>query len=211
VLPAAREATPRRDGPFYIGAGPGTTGTRTFSRGLQQLGFKVQHWQHFNRYNTTWYFHTKASMEQAHFQSDFSQLQRDMDVMHAVFDTPVSNYFFELYAAFSDSRVLLSTRSPLGWARSRLGKHGTAQLDFPLGVGKDRIKMNVLSQTEIAQAFTLYNWLILCLVPPQRLFEVSLTDMHDQPDQKWRELCDFVGAGWKCANMEGFTRQIKRL
>ena len=108
------------DRPIVIGAGEGTTGTRTLTKLSHDLGLRAAHCLICT--------------------ADLSKIGRRMTAIHpsnysttnwpafltkydAVFDTPVSALFPVLFAAFPNARVVHSVRASLEWSMRRDEKH----------------------------------------------------------------------------------------
>ena len=127
------------DAPLVIGAGLGTTATRSFARALSTLGLRTWHWSTlFNclgksecgaeemresralANELTALEHLSYASALRHF--DFRAFGR----FEAVLDDPVPQYVAPLLATFPNARVILTQREALAWAASRLRDHASS-------------------------------------------------------------------------------------
>jgi len=96
---------------LVVGAGEGTTGTRSLAAGLRMLGMRVLHW------SDPGLMELLAQTEPENYVDlDFVQLLYKYD---AVLDLPIAQFFPYILAAFPMARVIHTVRDPLEWTIRR--------------------------------------------------------------------------------------------
>jgi hypothetical protein len=124
--------------PTILGAGWGTSGTRSLASALSDFGFNTGHCSRYTNTSGGSYticplllckLHGELEKRLARYRlgncTDPS-LFRVFDGLDAVADTPVPHFFPYLLRAYPDARVILTRRDPDAWYKSRSANHPIA-------------------------------------------------------------------------------------
>ena len=208
-LPGISRTRATSDHPLLIGASPGTTGTMSLYYALMTLGVSTVHYsRQFNASSGT--ESTSYGQDPPGGPVDFLQplfrkehpappvdlsLARSTDLRffsatEALLDTPGMELLFDLLATFPNARVLISSRDPLTWARSRRSRHPGDRVPMFELLGFD-VAMAQLSEEQAATAFVLWHKAVTASVPRERLLVVDLFQMRSE--ELWDRLAEFVG------------------
>ena len=111
---------------------------------------------------------------------------------------PIPEFFPYVFRLYPDARVILTTRRPETWVRSRSEKHG-ANAPVPVmnlfhGMEADECAGRAREGTHVARwpletaalAYEFHNSYVRAVVPRDRLLEFTVAD-------GWAPLCDFLG------------------
>lgn len=201
---------------LIIGAGWGSTGTRSVSQGLSYLGVTTGHCSHY--VNTSlkepkWCpidlcVGYRAELERALCEyRDGAPISvfRLFDNFEAVFDSPIPLFFPYIFKAYPDAKVILTSRRGEAWYGSRM-KHFGGQTDaFPMATlpvytllrgafcrPELSSEKNVLATKEtVLLAYEAHLALVRDLVPPSQLLDIDVTSTP--ANETWRRLAAFVG------------------
>ena len=193
--------------PLLLGASPGTTGTMSLYYALVALGVSTVHYT--RQYNasdgseSTSYadgggpvpllrplFAASGAPPPVDLVAARSADLRFLEATDALLDTPSTELFFELLAAFPRARVLVTARDPVQWAASRRARHPTDRAPLFPYLGFDA-PMHALSEEQAARAFALWHRAVAGSVPAERLLVLDVFRMSDE--ELWTKLSDFVG------------------
>ena len=202
-----------------LGAGPGTTGTRSVAEALVQFGFSVSHFG--------WYWNATASVrcpmpyansthvlglrlcalrKRAGRDAEFLPLAgfaEPWGSVDAVLDSPIPEFFPYVFRLYPDARVILTTRRPETWVRSRSEKHG-ANAPVPVmnlfhGMEAGKCAGRAREGTHVARwpletaalAYEFHNSYVRAVVPRRQLLDLDL--FNESAKSSWRKLSAFLG------------------
>lgn len=179
---------------IVLGAGYGTTGTRSLDTALRLMGLQGEHYgptgQRFARllgYQARPKIFPRDATCKNTLERQFPH-EFKYDKQYLV-DTPVAELFLDLYWTFPDAKVILTTRPAREWAARRLVHHSVpAPIQEPCGYLQGHFKKN------LAKLFDYHNDLVRCVVPKERLFELNFwEDSWDRLRSLGEDLASFVG------------------
>eukprot|EP00928_Gymnodinium_smaydae_P050077 TRINITY_DN3368_c0_g1_i1.p1 TRINITY_DN3368_c0_g1~~TRINITY_DN3368_c0_g1_i1.p1 ORF type:complete len:623 (-),score=55.37 TRINITY_DN3368_c0_g1_i1:152-2020(-) len=172
-----------RDPPI-LGVGFGSTGTRSLMAFGNVLGLKSQHYPRVSaglrslrdihvlgKRPDGSSFTSRAECSEYLNAVNYSEsLGEDFDMF---LDTPMAEHFLDFYALSSSSKIVLTTRPAVQWVDSRLKFFSALNVPTlsPCGVKLADVKRDVA-----AQLMSSYETLVRCIVPAEKLFEISLFD-----------------------------------
>lgn len=195
---------------LILGAGSGSTATHSLQRALRLMGLTTSHYTD-NLHHNQWAsgiltilggaYAPGAPMDEATAGEcrrklrlfNYSSLDSSVE---AVLDTPIAETFIDIILSFPRARVILTTRPPADWVKSRIKRDmddGFVPLQEPCGLylGYGRMKF---SSEELATLFDLNNRLVRCVVPTRQLFEVNVwTEPKERMDNIMEDLALFLG------------------
>lgn len=174
--------------PLVIGAGEGTTGTRTISALVskstdQPVAHYAKEYRQGKPKLDPRYVAMRTTLERLH---PHERDAFDYDLFQdygGVFDDPIPFYLPYLVVTYPNARVILSVRNATDWVRSRQ-KHAASYLPLA-GATSDvyTLRQNAVltgkahpnpnNQLSVVM-YELQNTLVRCLVPPSQLLEVNL-------------------------------------
>ncbi|CAE7513566.1 unnamed protein product [Symbiodinium natans] len=187
-------------GSVILGAGFGTTATRSLAAFGRQLGLGVHHFvQGHNAHEIPKFWsrlthltklqHPKgldgciSTLNALNFSEAFDQ-GNDL-----LLDTPMAEHFLDFYAVSPQSKVILTNRDAVDWAKARLEWDETmvVPLHSPCGV-----KLATMSAEKAARLYEAHSRLVRCIVPAENLMEINVFDGSriDVP-----ALSEFLGKG----------------
>lgn len=185
---------------IILGAGSGTTGTRSIGTALGLLGLSGWHFPHRTRWGDSLFeilgrFVPPFTAEQktacrATLQAhDYTRIPPQVDY---ILDAPIAELFIDLYLAFPNAKFILSTRPELEWAERRLQHPGSLPpLQEPCG---EHITRKNWTVAELASLEKFKNELVECVVPKSRLLKFSLfTDPPSMMKSLMRKMSRFSG------------------
>jgi len=200
--------------PLVIGAGIGSTATRSVSKALMMLGQKVSHCgvdfqscdvPAVNRFLSPgltpgWGGSAPRELTTGEKQQcrqilssfDYTNIP-DVD---AIFDTPVAEVFLYLWRSFPNAKVILTTRNSSEWLASRAKHHPAKALvpmQNPCGEYINHPATS-FSGKQLETLFDMHSDLVRCLVPDNQLLEVNLFEMREyQKKALFGNLANFLG------------------
>eukprot|EP00931_Biecheleriopsis_adriatica_P072104 TRINITY_DN4613_c0_g1_i1.p1 TRINITY_DN4613_c0_g1~~TRINITY_DN4613_c0_g1_i1.p1 ORF type:complete len:547 (+),score=80.18 TRINITY_DN4613_c0_g1_i1:94-1734(+) len=183
---------------LILGAGAGSTATRSLAQALRTLNLTVSHWRSMDdlwKYWTTSLLgvlggnpeevepHPTAGCQEQLREFDYSTLPHT----DALLDTPVAELFLSIFLTFPKAKVILSTRPSADWAANRVKKHPFtfAPMQEPCG-----LTVHSFSAAELGKMLDLHNDLVRCLVPKDQLMEF---DVWKDPPEKHATLMTTLG------------------
>eukprot|EP00438_Fugacium_kawagutii_P006395 Skav214728 [mRNA] locus=scaffold2250:488981:489661:+ [translate_table: standard] len=170
-----------------LGAGFGTTATRSLSAFARQLGIRVHH---FERSHELWgpllalVTQSCSTSRQALDEVNYSQILLGTDA-RLFFDTPMGELFLDFYAASPNSKVILTTRDADAWAKSRLAHHPRTAMPIQSACGGD---VSSLTTEQSAELFRKHSKLVRCMVPPERLLDLDVIEQSNST-----KIAEFLG------------------
>eukprot|EP00931_Biecheleriopsis_adriatica_P105843 TRINITY_DN8036_c0_g1_i1.p1 TRINITY_DN8036_c0_g1~~TRINITY_DN8036_c0_g1_i1.p1 ORF type:complete len:358 (-),score=21.11 TRINITY_DN8036_c0_g1_i1:134-1108(-) len=202
--PLQKKVTSNRS--LILGAGPGTTGTRSLNTALKLIGLKSHHCDDFKEVvyafrGQGWKSPTNETLTKEEVGAclktvrnyDYTKhLQESID---AELDTPVAENFLNMFLSFPNSKVILTKRPGLEWVKSRKSHNGPLwPMQEPCGLMLVGRPHNA-TDSDLASLLSLHNEFIRCLVPANRLMEINLwTESDARMRGLMQELANFVGA-----------------
>eukprot|EP00977_Amphora_coffeiformis_P027412 scaffold34609_cov146-Amphora_coffeaeformis.AAC.19 len=194
--------TTMSDRPLILGAGPGTSATRSFALAVGLLGKSVLHYNRarmpFER-NGPWKqqmeqrvrgvvnvlirgLREKPAWQSAANQADFISL---FDSIDAVFDAPFSFYTLDILRVFPKARLIMTHRDPEVWYERRnafcheniRGKCSPFLLR-PLGIDIQES----LTKEQVVGGFEATEHVLECVVGPDRFLRVDAWSPPPPPD-----------------------------
>lgn len=201
---------------LIIGAGWGSTGTRSVSQGLTHLGVTTGHCSHY--VNTSlkepkWcpldlcqgY---RVELERAlceHRNGAPISVFRIFDNLEAVFDSPIPLFFPYIFKAYPDAKVILTSRNGENWYGSRMKHMGGRTDAFPMNTlpvytllrgafcrSEMPSEKGILATKEtVLLAYRAHLALVRDIVPPSQLLDIDVTTAP--ANVTWRRLAEFVG------------------
>jgi hypothetical protein len=183
---------------ILIGAGTGTTGTRSFYSVLKTIGLYGWHWKapKADKARSSWFDEIDSILRgdvpkcRAALAA-FDHVAHLPDSLDFILDTPAPPLFIHLFLAYPNAKFLLSTRPGDEWAESRLLNHptGFASLQDPCQQYTKDFEPKSLARMHI-----LHDELVRCVVPKNQLFEVNLwTDGEERMPHLVSDLAGFIG------------------
>ena len=157
--------------PPILGAGFGSTATRSLTAFGQQLGLKVHHY--FPKADKRWQFlddlltancTSRAQLD----ETDFQGLIESGHQM--LLDTPMAELFLDFYSVSPESKVILTLRPAQSWAENRRKNHPDTA--WPLQSPCER-RVADLSVQDAVKLFDWHTTLVRCIVPSENLLEVD--------------------------------------
>eukprot|EP00438_Fugacium_kawagutii_P029007 Skav204721 [mRNA] locus=scaffold1549:158218:162144:+ [translate_table: standard] len=168
-----------------LGAGFGTTATRSLSAFARQLGLQVHHYDKDKVWSKLLKLLTQnCSSRQGLDEVNYSQILLDTGAQ-LFLDTPMGELFLDFYASSPNSKVILTTRDAEVWAKSRLAHHDTTAMPIQSPCGGDLSSLTVENSAEL---FRKHAKLVRCMVPPEHLLDV---DVFEQPNST--RIAEFLG------------------
>ncbi|CAL1127959.1 unnamed protein product, partial [Cladocopium goreaui] len=158
-----------------LGAGFGSTATRSLAVFGRQLGLKVHHFDPLD--SPKWSdldlrLNTSCSERHQLNQVNFSELLHETG-SDVFLDTPMAELFLDFFAASPSSKVILTLRDSKQWALRRLKNFADAPVPVQSSCGH---RLDSLSVEAAAQLFESHQKLVRCVVPPKQLLEVNVFD-----------------------------------
>ncbi|CAJ1433598.1 unnamed protein product [Effrenium voratum] len=193
----AAQATATR--PPVLGAGFGTTATRSLAAFGRQMGMKVHHFSPSDPPSDLWVQLDKMVLGEDNISQEecisqlnnlpFGSMLGDFELL---LDTPMGEHFLDFYAAArarAEPKVVLTLRESQSWVTARSGfREGLAlPLQSPCGQRLDSLQVD---NATAAQLFDLHTSLVRCMVPDDMLTEV---DVFSQDVIDTNALSEFLG------------------
>jgi len=193
---------PRRRGAgMVVGAGVGTTATHVLAMALGAAGLRTVHGDLVydgvgpdgvvTRMSRKDLGRAGLRFEEGIYAAMLEKRFYLLDNFDAVVDSPVSQHFPLLATLFPEARFVLSVRHPVEWAASRIPHH-EAQLVGPA----ENVKASRYGACDarrlprlMEDTFALYNLLVTCLVPPDRLWIVNA---WEETEESYRAMIEDV-------------------
>lgn len=133
-------------GEIILGAGLGSTGTHSLTDALLLLGYSTGHYNFYVNASSSPAIKCPMAKQESRLRARLckertraanrstrvrttgmaDELWLGLGKLDAVFDTPVPDFFPYVFAAFSEAKVILTTRDPLVLALDRASKHTSA-------------------------------------------------------------------------------------
>ena len=174
--------------PPILGAGFGSTATRSVAALATALNLQVDHWFPHDSDNDTW--NRLCRMLSADCKQrvelndiDFKGLLAGGQKQRILLDVPLAELFLDFYAASPKSKVVLTLRPAKSWCFSRQKHHGNSPVNgWPLQspCGK---RLSELSCEDAAKLFNLHTTLVRCMVPSKNLLEINLFESSVDPNR----------------------------
>eukprot|EP00440_Ansanella_granifera_P015990 gb/GFBE01017370.1/.p1 GENE.gb/GFBE01017370.1/~~gb/GFBE01017370.1/.p1 ORF type:complete len:328 (+),score=43.35 gb/GFBE01017370.1/:1-984(+) len=212
-------AKAQSDRELLIGAGLGSTATRSAADALKLLGMsKVLHGSETYCHNCAipgaatimmgrndWFndHHVDISMGPEQVQTclkelhnyDYTPLGESYD---AVFDQPFPDVFLNLLLSYPKGKFLLTTRPASDWVDARLTRFVDPPWDQAFVPIQEPCGQDIhdagYSETQLAEMYNLHNELVRCTVPGDQLLEIDVfTDPDERQSEYMNLLADFVG------------------
>eukprot|EP00931_Biecheleriopsis_adriatica_P072106 TRINITY_DN4613_c0_g1_i3.p1 TRINITY_DN4613_c0_g1~~TRINITY_DN4613_c0_g1_i3.p1 ORF type:complete len:549 (+),score=66.83 TRINITY_DN4613_c0_g1_i3:3-1649(+) len=184
---------------LILGAGAGSTATRSLAQALRTLNLTVSHWRSMD---DLWKYWTTSLLGvlggnpeevEPHPTAGCQEQLREFDYLNlpytdALLDTPVAKLFLSIFLTFPKAKVILSTRPSADWAANRVKKHPFtfAPMQEPCG-----LTVHSFSAAELGKMLDLHNDLVRCLVPKDQLMEF---DIWKDPPEKRASLMTTLGS-----------------
>lgn len=186
--------------PLVIGAGIGSTATRSVWAALQLLGKKVWHCTDDNGCNMP---SVTSIMAPNDYMSLFETKQREMSPIEtqeclqqlsrydytnvantydAILDTPVAEVFLYMWRSFPNAKVLLTERNASKWVSHRLAAHhesAFAPMQNPCGLFIAYPETSKFSLQQLERLYVMHSDLVQCIVPENQLLRINLFEMDD--------------------------------
>jgi len=189
----------RLDGSVILGAGFGTTATRSLAAFARQLGLAVHHCKQGKREEIPEFWMRLMNITSMLDPQGLDGCLSTLDVLNfseafdqgndLLLDTPMAEHFLDFYAVSPQSKVILTNRNAVDWVKARLQWDETmvAPLHSPCGM-----KLAPMSPEMAVRLYEAHNRLVRCIVPPEKLTEINVFDGStlDVP-----ALSDFLGKG----------------
>ena len=187
------------DGSVILGAGFGTTATRSLAAFARQLGLAVHHCKQGKREEIPEFWMRLMNITSMLDPQGLDGCLSTLDVLNfseafdqgndVLLDTPMAEHFLDFYAVSPQSKVILTNRNAVDWVKARLQWDETmvAPLHSPCGM-----KLAPMSPEMAVRLYEAHNRLVRCIVPPEKLTEINVFDGStlDVP-----ALSDFLGKG----------------
>ena len=91
----------------------------------------------------------------------------------AIMDSPVTEFFWDLYHMFPHAKVVLTVRDVDEWAFKRVKEHHGVHSIFPISQAFGRLLLQNFTLHQRAYQLLLHHTTIACMVPPERLLVVN--------------------------------------
>ena len=160
--------------------GPGTTGTRTLAKVLQD-DFKMSTKHMFRDVDLDGYsVHQSVSRHQMNLTAadldecemrynsyDFTRLQQLV-----LMDSPVAYHFWDYFLGYNNARFMLTTRDPAAYVKSRMqhhGKNSPPMIQRPCGLTQYAFPVG-----ENERLFELHQDFVRCVVPQEELLDICV-------------------------------------
>lgn len=212
-----------------LGAGFGTTATRSLFTFAAQLGRRVHHWSsaadppefwtQLNGLVSKKHPDGASGCYKAVNAMNFSASLAGHDML---LDTPLAEHFLDFYAVSPNSKVVLTTRRAADWVKSRMQFDRTlpVPLHSPCGMSLEEIGFDVA-----VRLYEAHERLVRCIVPAAKLTEINvfeapvnvtaLIDFFGWPQPEFVPLYPRIGGEDSRYDEENFliciTGQIRRL
>jgi len=202
------------DKPLLIGAGVGTTATRSLATALQYLGQNVSHCANGCNVPAVQMFLAPESHRKHQFfqpeqmtesskeeclrslgEFDYTSVPEGFD---AILDTPVAETFLYLWRSFPNARVVLTERDNVhAWLSSRMKhhrRHAFAPMQNPCGEFLENPAPAMsFTDKQLETLFHMHGDLVRCLVPARQLLEINMFKMDNSRATAFGRLANFVG------------------
>jgi len=188
--------------PLLIGAGPGTTASRSFALALHLMGRKsVLHWkvgltrrpgehldkaqiEHFRVDDLSRGLEDRAAWDAVN-EWDFRELYDNGPVVvDAILDWPMPMYTLDILRRYPNARILLTHRDPVQWFHRRkafcAGKTHTPACDVPFLLRPLGLHLANLTEAQAVGSYTATEDALECLVSPDRFLKVDA--WHPPPE-----------------------------
>eukprot|EP00941_MAST-03F_sp_MAST-3F-sp1_P000957 g957.t1 len=203
----------------FIGAGLGTTGTRSLHNALRHFGVDSFHYRTRNgKTSESLYKNVTYRLETFCKNAGTSvDWAKDLDfrnfagTIEAISDTPIPMWFWDIRKAYPKAKVILTVRDALEWAERRVSLCGSSSRNnIPICIespppilrpctskwsdGKvDRYYISIrdFSREQNAKMLTSYENFVRCVVPPENLLVLNV--FEDDQDKLWLKLANFLG------------------
>ncbi|OLQ11291.1 hypothetical protein AK812_SmicGene4849 [Symbiodinium microadriaticum] len=187
------------DGSVILGAGFGTTATRSLAAFARQLGLAVHHCKQGKREDIPEFWMRLLNITSMQHPNGLDGCLSTVDAMNfseafdqgndLLLDTPMAEHFLDFYAVSPQSKVILTNRNAVDWVKARLQWDETmaAPLHSPCGM-----KLAPMTPETAKRLYEAHNRLVRCIVPAEKLTEINVFDGSplDVP-----ALSDFLGKG----------------
>ena len=173
--------------PPILGAGFGSTATRSVAALARALNLQVEHCPSQGR-NETWMRLYRMMTADCKLRVelndiDFKGMIAGEQKQRFWLDTPLAELFLDFYAASPKSKVVLTLRPAKSWCFSRQKHHGNSPVNgWPLQspCGK---RLSELSCEDAAKLFNLHTTLVRCMVPSKNLLEINVFESSVDPNR----------------------------
>lgn len=208
--------------PLIIGAGLGSTGTRSLQAALKLLGKHTWHCTEQKGCNVpavtgimapdnylSLFGPKKREMTPNETNDclnllstfDYTSLPKDVDNkdLDAIMDTPVAEVFLYLFESFPKAKVILTERNASQWVAGRKSKHHNAAfvpMQNPCGRFMEFPDHSKFSDTDLEQLFEMHSDFVRCLVPDNQLHVLNVfnTKNHTTSTKMMTKLAKFLEA-----------------
>ena len=204
---------------IVLGAGPGTTGTRSIAEAMVHFGYSVSHFG--------WYWNATARVRcpmryvnSTHVLGlrmcelrrragpsatalELEGFAEPWGSVEAVFDSPIAEFFPYFFMLYPRAKVVLTTRRADLWVRSRSAKH-SENAPVPLmnlfhGMESGECAARAREGTHVSRwpleaamlAYEAHNSYVRSVVPEAQLLDIDLT--NSSAAATWRSLAAFLG------------------
>lgn len=189
----------KSDQAIVLGAGMGTTATRSLEVALRILGLSGDHWGK-EQWRLAWelgYANSEFNMSRCrgflgHCFGEGTTPERWSYTKEYMMDTPVGELFVDFYAVYPKAKFILTNRPAENWVDARLNNHGDNEF-APLQEPCNQ-RMKNYSRHELISLFKYHAELVRCMVPKDRLLEINVwEDSKGKMDNLMEDLAKFVG------------------
>jgi hypothetical protein len=187
------------DQALVLGAGMGTTATRSLDGALRILGMSGDHWGKL-QWQLAW------ELGYANFEFNMSRCRNHLENRFGVgatpgnwnyfkeylMDTPIGELFVDFYAFYPKAKFILTNRPAEKWVEARLKNRGGYEF-APVQEPCNQKMMNY-SKQELVSLFEYHAELVRCMVPQDRLLEINVwEDPKERMNDLMPTLAEFVG------------------
>jgi len=204
------------DQSIILGAGMGTTATRSLDAALHILGLSGDHWGK-QQWQLAWelgYANFEFNMSRCrnHLRNRFGEGNTQGNWIYFkeyLMDTPIGELFLDFYSVYPKAKFILTNRPAEKWVEARLKNRGDNEF-APIQEPCNQKMMNY-SKQDLVSLFSYHAELVRCVVPKDRLLEINVwEDSKERMDDLMPTLAEFVGKNQGINNKYPGTHRLAR-